>query len=79
MDDILSAFKEGIKTSEFWLAFLVAAFTAAQQAWRPDLPWQAQVSTVGMAVVAAAYAFSRTWLKRKRLDALEGVAPAAKK
>ena len=70
MDNIVSIFKKGVTTSEFWFGFLAAVYAAVKQAWQPVHNVSQAVTVFAPVIGAAVYGFGRTYLKTHRLGAV---------
>lgn len=77
LDLIISQFKTGWKTSEFWLVLLAGVWNAVYPAYHTNESWKVQVSNLVMLAGAAVYAFARSYVKGKRLNATATVVVAA--
>jgi hypothetical protein len=69
------SFKKGYKTTEFWQSTVatllpVAAFGAA--IFGVDIDAEVLAMSLAGIIPQIGYIFSRTWLKRKRIDGLTG-------
>lgn len=68
--DITEQFKKGWKTSEFWVGLIttLAPLVAVLSGYEFDT--EGAVTVIGSVFAAASYIGSRTWLKRKRIEAV---------
>ncbi len=71
--DVVSEFKKGYRTTEFWKSFIgdvipVFAFGAALFGF--DVDTEVLLASLGGLVPNVSYILGRTWLKRKRLDSV---------
>lgn len=71
--DIVDQFKKGYTTSEFWLSFIpsgvgVAAVLAPFFGY--ELNSEQLIASMSAFVPGVAYIFGRSWLKRKRIEAV---------
>lgn len=67
---LLDQFKKGIRTSEFWLMVVAAAYNAVMTGIDPSRPFSQQIPGLAMLAGAAVYGAVRTWLKVRRVTAL---------
>lgn len=74
---IVEQFKKGIQTSEFWLGLAAAVWVVLKTSIDPSKTWSENFAVVAPLAGAAVYAFCRSWLKRKRAEALTATAPKA--
>ena len=71
--DIISEFKKGYRTTEFWqaqIANLLPLGTFAAALFGFDVDTELLLASLGGLIPNLSYIFGRTWLKRKRLDAV---------
>lgn len=66
--DITQEFKKGYKTSEFWVTVVAVLAPPIALFSGYDLDVEGVTTLIGSIFSAIAYAGSRTWLKRKRID-----------
>ena len=68
--NIVDQFKKGYKTSEFWVGLitLLGPPIAVFSGYKFDV--EGAVTVIGSVFAAITYIGSRTWLKRKRIDAV---------
>jgi hypothetical protein len=69
--DIVSQFKKGYRTTEFWQSLiptLLPVLTFGAALFGFDVDGELLVASLGGLVPNLAYIGGRTWLKRKRLD-----------
>lgn len=69
--EIINQFKEGVKTSEFWFGLLAAVWVVLKTSIDPAKTWSQNFAVVAPLIGAAAYAFCRSWLKRRRTGVLD--------
>lgn len=77
--DIVDQFKKGYQTSEFWLSVIPSGIGAAAVLapfFGYDIDSAQLTAAVAGFVPGVTYIFGRTWLKRKRVEAVVAVAPA---
>lgn len=70
VDQVVSLFKSGAKTSEFWIIVVAGVFNAVMAVWDPTKGWQDQAGAIAFAVGGAIYGMSRSTVKTKRLDVI---------
>ena len=71
--ELTNQFKQGYKTTEFWLVLSAAAYNAIVLAFDPNRPLEEQWPGLAWAGLAAVYAVARTMLKRSRTTAVASV------
>ena len=76
IDQVVSLFKSGYKTSEFYVVLLAGVWNAILGAWHSGQSWHSQISGLAVAGVAAVYALARTGVKSSRVSALALVTSA---
>lgn len=74
--DIVSQFKKGWSTSEFWVLAVTTIVPLIASLAGYDFDTEGAVAAVGAIFGGLGYATNRTWLKRKRVDGLAAVAAA---
>lgn len=67
VQEVVSQFKKGYRTSEAWLTAATIGLIAGDEIFDWGLDVQ---GILGMASVVVTYVFGRTWLKRKRVEAV---------
>lgn len=70
IDQVVSLFKSGYKTSEFYVVLLAGVWNAILGAWHSGQSWHSQISGLAVAGVAAVYALARAGVKSSRVSAL---------
>ena len=60
--------KNGIKTTEFWLALVAMVLVAIPQVFNDASPWVKLAGIIGAALIAAGYGFSRALAKSSNGD-----------
>lgn len=77
--NIIDQFKKGWATSEFWVSLVAIATPIVALVSSYDLDAEGAATMIGLVFGAVGYATNRTWLKRKRIEAVIATPPPALK
>jgi hypothetical protein len=70
--DIVDEFKKGYRTSEFWIVAVTAVAPVVTLVLGVELDVEQVVMMIGSIFGAIGWATNRTFLKRKRIEAVSG-------